>query len=334
MVFATTQATAATPATPLAKLAGQSIMTGFTGTHPDASLLARIREGAVGGILLLGDNVRSPAQVQDLVRALQATAAAGGNPPLLIAVDQEGGAVKRLPEGPPDLSPAALGRLGSSAKAHAEGEATGRYLHAVGIDVDLAPVVDSPDSPESFLGTRAYSGDPRLNGTLGAAFAEGVQGSHVAGTAKHFPGLGTARANTDANHVLVTSSRAILDARLFAFSTAVARGVKLVMVSNAGYSAYDASDVPAVLSRPIVTGLLRQKLGFDGVVISDDMLAPGPSGRANAAVRALSAGVDIVLYSGESASAAGYAELLRAPRSELLQANAHIAGLKRWLAAG
>src|SRR5262249_58545645 len=100
--------------------------------------------------------------------------------------------------------------------------------------------------------------------------------------------------------------------RLLPFSRAIAAGVKLVMVSNAGYRAYDPTGVPAVLSHPIVTGLLRGKLGFRGVVISDALEAPGPSSRPDPAVAALAAGVDVLLYAGESTARAGYASLVAA----------------------
>src|SRR5207248_8108183 len=115
----------------------------------------------------------------------------------------------------------------------------------------------TPGRHGNFLGTRAYRSDPKRNAELGAAFLEALQGQGVAATAKHFPGLGTARANTDSSHVWITTPKRALDARLAPFAAAVHAGVELVMVSNAGYRAYDPSGLPAVLSRPIVTGLLR-----------------------------------------------------------------------------
>jgi beta-N-acetylhexosaminidase len=252
-----------------------------------------------------------------------------------VAVDQEGGAVRRFVDGPPDLAPAAMR---TAATARAQGAATGRYLRALGVDVDLAPVLDAPDSPTSFLGTRAFSGDPALNARLGDAFVRGLQGARVAATAKHFPGLGTARASTDTSHVWITTPKPALDARLLPFAAAVRTGVDLVMVGNAGYAALDASGLPAVLSKPIVTGLLRRRLGFGGVVISDAMEAPGPSGRTNAPARALRAGVDELLFTNEADSDAAYRELVAAARSGALApgtldaANARIAALKARLA--
>jgi beta-N-acetylhexosaminidase len=320
------------------QLAGQSIMTGMTGLTPSAGLLDRIRAGQVGGVILFGRNIGSTSMLRQTIGALQAAAAAGGNPPLLVAVDQEGGSVRRLPDGPPDLSPAEIGSGGSTSRAQSEGRETASYLRRLGIDVDLAPVLDTPYSPKSFLGTRAFSRDPRVNATIGAAFLQGLQSAGVAATAKHFPGLGTARRSTDDAVVVLTTSRRSLDARLPPFERAIAAEVGLVMVSNAGYTAYDATGTPAVLSRPIVTGLLRQQLGFDGVAISDAMEAPGPASRSDAALRALAAGVDVLLYTNERDSAAAYAEVVHGveggalPVSVLRAASARIAALKRRLA--
>jgi beta-N-acetylhexosaminidase len=328
---------AAAPATSLEQLVGQTIMTGVAGTQPDASLLARIKAGEVGGVILFAANTPTTGAAKALIAELQRAAKAGGNPPLLVAVDQEGGSVVRLP-GPPDLSEASLGRLGSSAKARAEGAAAGALLHGVGADVDLAPVLDTPSSPANFLGSRAYSGNPALNARLGTAFIAGLQSKRVAATAKHFPGLGTAQANTDEQHVYVTTPKRTLDANLVPFAAAVRNGVKLVMVSNAGYRAYDPTGRPALLSPPIVSTLLRGRLGFDGVAITDAMEAPGPSSHPDAPVEALAAGMDVLLYTAETTSASGYDKLLAGARSgklplgTLRAANARIAALKAWLA--
>jgi beta-N-acetylhexosaminidase len=317
---------------------GQSIVTGMDGRVPSKDLLARVRAGQVGGVILFAGNIGTAGQLSRLVGSLQRTAVAGGNPRLLIAVDQEGGAVKRLPAGPPHLSAAAMGRNRNAVEARSQGRATGAYLRRRGIDVDLAPVLDTPDSRSSFLGSRAFSRDALLNAALGTAFAEGLQEAGVAATAKHFPSLGTARESTDTAHVLLKTPAAGLERQLVPFTRAIDAGVKLVMVSNAGYSAYDPSGVPAVISRPVVGGLLRGKLGFRGVVISDAMEAPGPAGRPGAAVSALAAGVDVLLYTSERSSAAGYAELAAAAKNgtlapgDLKASLARITALKRWLA--
>jgi beta-N-acetylhexosaminidase len=321
----------------LGRLAGQSIMTGMDGRSPSTALLARIRAGQVGGVILFGSNIGTAAEVSRLTTELQAAAAQGGNPPLLVATDQEGGMVKRLPAGPPDLSPAEMGARGSTAVAASEGGRTGTYLHGLGIDVDLAPVLDTPFGPASFLGSRAFSRKPLTNAAIGAAFVRGLQHGGVAATAKHFPGLGTARVSTDDSVVVLHATKHSLDVRLVPFERAIGAGVDLVMVSNAGYTAYDATGAPAVLSRPIVTNLLRRKLGYRGVVISDAMEAPGPSSRADASVRALTAGVDVLLYTGEKGSTAAYARIVAAARNGTLPVSvlhasaARIEALKRRL---
>ena len=318
----------------LTRLVGQTIMTGFAGTQPSAALLDRIRRGEVGGVILFGGNIASDDAARRLVDRLQAAASAGGNPPLLVAVDQEGGPVRRFRDGPPRDAPAAVA---SPAQAAADGDAAGAFLRSVGIDVDLAPVLDSPDSPDSFLGTRAYGSDPKRNAALGTAFLTALQRHGVAATAKHFPGLGTAGANTDTSHVWLTTPKSELDMRLAPFAAAVHAGVDLVMVSNAGYRAYDPSGLPAVLSRRIVTGLLRGRLGFGGVVISDALSAPGPSSRADHDAKAIAAGVDVLLYTSESGAASAFDDVLAAARSGALplstleSASARIAALKKRL---
>ena len=338
MISVLAAGTAAGSSPALGRLVGQTLMGRMVGTTPSSSLLGRIRRGELGGIILFGDNVRSMGQVHGLVTRLQQAARAGGNPPLLIAVDQEGGFVKRLPDGPPFESPAMMGRTGAIARVRQIGRATGRYLQSVGISIDLAPVVDVPNSPSSFLGNRTFGEDPGVVARLGTAFAQGVQQAGVAATAKHFPGLGTATGNTDENKIVVWTGKRELLRRLAPFRAAIRGGARLVMVSNAFYPALDRTGLPAVLSPVVVTGLLRQQLEFGGVVISDWLGAPGPARFPDASVRALDAGVDVLLLSrDEDDSAASYLQLLRAARSgaltrvTLLTANARIAHLKRWL---
>jgi beta-N-acetylhexosaminidase len=325
LVLAVAAHAGASSAPPLERLVGQKIMTGIDGAAPDAALLARVRAGEVGGVILFGRNTTSTAQVTSTIAELQAAARAGGNPPLLVATDQEGGLVKRLP-GPPDVAPA---DMGSAARARAEGAATGAYLHGLGVDVDLAPVLDTPYGPSSWLGTRAFSRDPKVNATLGPAFVAGLQSANVAATAKHFPGLGTAHATTDTADVVLASSKQALDARLAPFRAAIDGGVDLVMVSNAGYTALDPTGAPAVISRPIVVGLLRKQLGFRGVVISDAMEAPGPSSRPAAPLTASAIGVDVLLYTSEATSEAAYTKLLAAARSGFVPRSALVASWNR-----
>jgi beta-N-acetylhexosaminidase len=305
----------ASGATPDSRLVGQLVMSPVIGTTPDAALLARVRAGEVGGVILFGANIASRAGLRALTAELQHAAAAGGNPPLLVAVDQEGGSVRRLPDAPPVLSAPELG-LGSVAAVRLAGEETGRALRAAGVDVDLAPVADVPRSARSFMLGRAFGRDPARVAVLAAAFVSGLQGAHVAATAKHFPGLGTAVANTDLHRVTIRAPRADLLARLAPFRAAIEQGVDLVMVSNAAYTALDPSGLPAALSPRIVDGLLRAKLGFTGVVITDTLAAPGPAAYPDAPVRTVEAGGDVLLFTTSEAEAArGYEAVLAAVRS-------------------
>ena len=321
----------------LSRMVGQSVMGGFVGTTPSADFLARIRRGELGGVILFGGNVSTIPQVKAMVAQLRRAALDGGNPRLLVAVDQEGGIVKRLASCPPESSASSMG-AGSAAASRASGLKTGRCLQALGIDLDLAPVLDVGDSGTSFLGSRIFSSNPSTTASVGTAFAMGLQAARVAATAKHFPGLGTAPGNTDLTQVTVTTSKRELERRLATFRRAIHSGVKLVMVSSATYPALDSSGLPAFLSRAITTDLLRKSLGFRGVTITDTMSGPAVSSRSDAATKALAAGIDIVLYpDDESASATGYAQLVSAarsgalPRARIGEAYGRIQRLKVWL---
>jgi beta-N-acetylhexosaminidase len=199
-------------------------------------------------------------------------------------------------------------------------------------------VLDVPSSSASFLGSRAFGRDPARVERVGVAFASGIQSGRAAATAKHFPGLGTAAGNTDLGDVTILSSRVELRRRLMPFAAAVRSGIKLVMVSNARYPALDRSGRPAVLSQPIVTGLLRQKLGFGGVTITDTLAAPSVRQYTRVPIRAVRAGIDILLYSDhEQDSAYAYSQLRQAVqsgrmhRATLEVSFARIIALKSWL---
>jgi beta-N-acetylhexosaminidase len=232
-----------------------------------------------------------------------------------------------------------MGASGSAGEAWRAGGETGAYLRRAGISVDLAPVLDVPNSNTSFLGSRAFGDNPARVERVGVAFASGLQSGGVAATAKHFPGLGTAAGNTDIGDVTILSSRAELRRRLVPFAAAARSGIKLVMVSNARYPALDPSRRPAVLSQPIVTGLLRRELGFRGVTITDTLAAPSVRQYTKVPIRAIRAGIDILLYSDhEQDSAYAYSQLLHAAKSgsmhraTLETSFARITALKSWLA--
>ena len=300
----------------LAQLIGQKLVVRMDGVTPSADLLGRIGRGEVGGVILFGQNITTPAALITLTGQLRAAAAAGGQPRLLIAVDQEGGPIKRIPWAPPTLSPPQMGRIGSASTARAQGASTGSALRGLGIDVDFAPVADVPASTSSFMyrAGRTFSFSATRTALLADAFASGLESRGVAPAMKHFPGIGFATRNTDAFIVTITASRAALAAGLLPYRTAIGHHIPLVMLSNATYAAYDPRNA-AGWSHTIAVTLLRHDLGFAGVTITDSL-----DGTAKArglwprvlAVSAARAGTDMILTTGSEASTRSvYATLLR-----------------------
>jgi beta-N-acetylhexosaminidase len=300
---------------------------------PSSRFLARIRNGKMGGVVLLGNGWLTQGTAAAVTAKLQQAACTRGEP-LLIAVDQEGGIVRRLFWAPPTQAP---DEMTSAADAHAQATGAAAALQSVGIDVDFAPVVDTPSSVHSFLGSRAFSRVPSWNATLAHAFVGGLQTNGIAATAKHFPGLGLASGNTDHGRIEIDSAAWKLRQGLAPFQSAVRAGVKLVMISTAIYPKLDPSRKPAAFSSKII-GILRQTLGFKGVTVTDSLTAPAADSIPHTATRAMLAGSDLLIFGAESASERGYATLLAdAPvmprlRARITQAAARIRALKAWLA--
>jgi beta-N-acetylhexosaminidase len=298
----------------LEQLLGQRLMVRMTGSAT-TQLVGLARRGAIGGVILFPPPDISPAEMSREVGHLQRAASEGGNPPLLVAIDQEGGPVNRLPAGPPERSAAGLGAAGDAGAARAEGADTAGYLDRFGVTVDLAPVLDVPGAG-SFVADRAFGTDPDTVSRIGVAFAEGLARGGVAATAKHFPGLGSATVNTDLAPSVVEASRRELRDDMAPFRAAVEAGIGLVMLSNATYAGLDP-DAPAGLSARIVREL-RERLGFDGVVITDDLLAGAIASTysaPDAAVEAAGAGADILLFARATEPEEINRVLLRAARN-------------------
>ncbi|MFF2076701.1 glycoside hydrolase family 3 N-terminal domain-containing protein [Kitasatospora sp. NPDC058162] len=287
------------------QLAGRRIVLSYPGPTPPPGVLRAIREGRAAGVILFGENITSPEQLADAVAKLkQAAADAPQARPLLLMTDQEGGKVRRLP-GAPELS---ARRTGSApdplAAAVDSGTGAAGTLAGAGLNVNLAPVLDVYDTPGNFIDRyeRSYGQDPGRVGELGSAFLASQQSLGVAATAKHFPGLGAAARdeNTDARPVTLPVPLDRLRSRDEApYRAAIAAGVRLVMASWAVYPALDP-DRPAGMSPAVIQGELRERLGFDGVTVTDaleaDALTPyGPAGPR--AVAAAAAGMDLILCS-------------------------------------
>ncbi|HEX7472216.1 MAG TPA: glycoside hydrolase family 3 N-terminal domain-containing protein [Candidatus Limnocylindrales bacterium] len=319
------------------QLIGQKLVIRMEGVTPSADLLGRIRRGEVGGVILFGSNVTTRAALVALTAGLRAAAVAGGQPRLLIAVDQEGGPIKRIPWAPPTLSAPQMGDDGRASVARAQGASAGAALRDLGIDVDFAPVADVPSSTASFMyrGGRTFSFSAASTAVLADAFASGLESNGVLPTMKHFPGIGFARRNTDASVVTVTASSAVLAPGLEPYRTAIAHHIPLIMLSNATYAAYDPRNA-AGWSRAIGVSLLRDQLGFTGVTITDSLdgtaFARGLSTRL-LAVRAAKAGTDMILTTGSEASTrAVFATLVREAKEGAIPAVSLRASYDRILA--
>ena len=318
----------------LAELIGQKLVVSMNGTSPSASLLARARRGQIGGVIIHSSNFTSAASLRSTTSRLQQAAASGGQPPLLIGVDQEGGPVKTVSWIPPALSPRQLGALHSGTKAERQGAATGRALRSLGVNLDFAPLADVPGSPSSFLYRqgRTWSLGWHTTARLSGWFAIGLGQNGVIATAKHFPGLGLAAQDTDRSFVRITATRAGLAPGLKPFKTAIADRVPLIMLSNALYTAYDGGS-SAGWSRAIGTKLLRNQLGFHGATITDSLDGAAHarhSGTAGLATRAAQAGTDLLLLTGsERDSADVYRALVAAASSGRIDQGRLLASYRR-----
>jgi beta-N-acetylhexosaminidase len=322
------------PVVPLSpdRLLGQRIMVGFPGARPTRSLLERVRDGQVGAVILFSYNIASTPQVRALTGALQRAARTGGNPPLLIAVDQEGGQIKRFPDGPPFLSPPQIARRGSTRVAFRQGRLTGAYLNARGVNMDLAPVVDVPTFAGAFIWQegRAFSFSAGAVTKYATQSALGLQSAGIAATAKHFPGVGSAGVDTDNQLDELHPTEAQRRAALRPYRSLIARGLDAIMLSTAGFPAFDATGTPAALSRPMIQGLLRRRLGFKGVTITDALESPTGHNMLTAGVLAAQAGADILLYTG--AATGELSRLESALRSGQISRSAAAASYQRIVA--
>ncbi|MEU1689248.1 glycoside hydrolase family 3 N-terminal domain-containing protein [Micromonospora sp. NPDC005707] len=300
------------------QLAGQRIIYSYPGLTPPASLLRIIRAGEAAGVIFFGENIADTAQIRSVITQLRrAQAQSPIHVPLLLMVDQEGGLIRRLP-GAPALSEKRIGQSGDPvAAAAAAGTGAGRTLAAVGMNVNLAPVLDVYSTAGNFIDQyqRSYSANPGTIAPLARAFITAQQRTGVAATAKHFPGLGRAATdqNTDTRPVTLSQSLATLrGADEFPYSAAVATGVDLVMLSWAIYPALDPNH-PAGLSSTVVRQELRGRIGFTGVTVTDALEAGALAhygSTSQRTVAAATAGMDLILCSardvgqGEAATAA------------------------------
>jgi len=252
----------------LERKAASLLTVGFHGRTLNSDLKGLLDRGA-GGVIWFRRNVGMPAEVLELNREIKAAAGR----PLLISVDQEGGPVARLREGFTTLPPMrSVGAAGSAMLAKKLGVSMARELRAVGFDMNFAPVLDVDTNPRNpVIGVRSFGPTPDLVSRLGVALAEGLQEGGVAACGKHFPGHG----DTDQDsHLALPRLPHDLErlerVELAPFAAAARAGVAALMTAHVIFEPIDAA-FPATMSRGVITGILRQKLGYDGLVISDDL---------------------------------------------------------------
>ncbi|SDD71128.1 beta-N-acetylhexosaminidase [Paenibacillus sp. UNCCL117] len=282
---------------------GQLLMCGFPGKTPTEEIGRLITDDAIGGVIYFRRNLEEPAQVAAMSEELQKKAEIAGLPPLLIAVDQEGGMVTRIEKGvtvmPGNM---ALGAVGDSDAAYIAGKVTGTELRQMGVNMNFAPSLDINNNPDNpVIGVRSYGGTAELVSELGVAAVRGLQDAGVAATVKHFPGHGDT--GEDSHHSLPTvpHARERLDKlELAPFRRAIEQGTDAVMTAHVLFPSVEPERLPATLSSRVIEGLLRQELGYDGVVVTDclEMNAiAGFYGIGEGAVKAVEAGADLVLVS-------------------------------------
>ncbi|ETT29533.1 beta-N-acetylhexosaminidase [Paenibacillus sp. FSL H7-0942] len=283
---------------------GQLLMCGFHSQHADEQITRLIRDYHVGGVIYFRRNVESVDQLTRLSAELQEMAAEAGALPLMISVDQEGGMVARIDQEGMTQVPGnmALGATGNAEYTLECAQILGRELKNIGIDMNLAPVVDVNNNPlNPVIGVRSYGEHAESVAAHGVAAITGYQSQGIAATAKHFPGHGDTAVDSHLGMVTVPHDRNRLEQmELLPFRKAIEAGVDAIMTAHVMFPSIEPEPIPATLSHKVLTGLLREEMGFEGIIITDclEMHAISkPYGVAEAAIRAVEAGADLILVS-------------------------------------
>lgn len=327
------------PATVREKVEGLFVVS-FAGQTAGAPILSLLEKHALGGVTLFARNCGSATQLRTLLRDLQRHA----RYPLLVCTDQEGGSVVRIRNGAPVFpSQAVYGQEGSASRVAADAAATARALKSLGLSMNLAPVVDVLANPRSPIGSRSYGPNPQRDAALATAAIGAYQKNGVAATAKHFIGLGHTSVDSHSALPAVQLSLAQLEGSdMIPFRAAVRAGVSSMLVAHVALPRIDSVVRPASLSPTIIKGIIRGRLGFKGVIMTDSLIMGAlPKGQEpQAAEQAFAAGADILLLAGNvNIPAATISEAInrvmalvtngRVPESRLDASLARVLALKR-----
>lgn len=279
---------------------GQLMIVGFDGKTPSEYLDGLISQYNIGGFILFQRNIDSEEQLRLLTSHMQRTAQEANHPaPLFITADEEGGIVSRLPVKPKFPNMMAVGATENSDLAFSYGIVTARRLRELGLNMNLAPVLDVNNNPKNpVIGVRSFGEEPQLVAELGAAYVDGLQSEGVLSVGKHFPGHGDTA--VDSHYALPTipfSLERLNQIELLPFRQAIEHNIAGIMSAHIIFSELD-NDYPATLSYPVLTGLLREELGFNGLIITDAVEMQAITNHFSpyeVGVSALQAGADIIL---------------------------------------
>lgn len=279
---------------------GQMFMVGFHGTTISDELKGMITDYGVGGVILFSRNIESMSQVKDLCNFLQELSIKSHKIPLLIAIDQEGGRVFRLkPPFKQYLSYGELGRTGSENTVRSNALLMADELIEIGVNMNMAPVLDVNTNPKNpIIGDRSFSSDPDVVSRLGSCVIKAFHEKGIIAVGKHFPGHGDTFSDSHLELPVVNHGVERLEGIEFKpFVNTFKTGLKAIMTAHVLYPALDP-DYPATMSEKIINGILRKKLGFNGIVITDDMEMKAISNNYSdekSAIQSIKAGVDILL---------------------------------------
>lgn len=282
---------------------GQMLVAGFSGTELNDHIIKAIKDYHIGNVILFARNFKNPKQLYNLNKELQQLALKENGIPLFITIDQEGGMVTRITNGatffPGNM---ALSAGGNEEDAYLYGKYCGEELKAMGINFNLAPVLDVNNNKDNpVIGIRSYGEDPERVSRLGLAYIKGIQENGIIATGKHFPGHGDTKVDS---HLELSSVNHNVDrlekVELYPFNEAIKNGIKAIMSAHVMFPAYEDRKLPATLSDKVLTGLLRNKLNFKGLILTDCMEMNAIDkyfGTIEAAAMAIKAGADMIFIS-------------------------------------
>lgn len=290
---------------------GQMLMVGVPDTVMNASTAAIIEKYRPGGVLLFGFNLASSEKTSAYIQAMQRKSMEGAGIPLFVSIDQEGGRVKRITDGVTQFpGNMAFGIADDVALVRDAARILGIQLRMYGVNMNLAPALDVNNNPDNpVINTRSFGSSPDVVARMGVAYIKGLQDSQCMAIGKHFPGHGNT--GVDSHFALPVISYGVdqlWKVDLVPFKAAIENGVCGIMSAHIMYPSLVSDSIPATVSKEILTGLLRRDLGFEGLVLTDDMEMHAVTKMmciGDAAVKAVAAGADIVLLSshGESVPA-------------------------------